>query len=311
MSMPFNPVPETPSPSQAIAPVLIPKKQSFYWCVKREFWEHRYLYIAPLAFAVLAQVGFLISLIHLPVRMRAASALEPMKQHEMIQRPYNFVALLFMATFIFVAFFYCLDALYGERRDRSILFWKSLPVSDLMTVLSKAVIPIFILPLLTFTITFVMQVIMLLLSSAVIAGSGQSVAMFWNHVPFVQMSVMLLYHLLAMHGLYYAPIYCWLLLVSCWARRAPFLWASLPLFAVGIVEKIAFNTSYFGLLLQYRFMGGPDAISFPAKATDPMQGMTILPLGRFLISPGLWIGLVVAAAFLAGAVRLRRYREPI
>ena len=311
MSTSSNPVPESPVPIQAVAPTPIPKTRSFYWCVRREFWEHRSLYIAPLAVVGLFQAGFLISLIHLPAKIRAASALEPMKQHEMIQQPYNFAALLLMATFIFVAFFYCLDALYGERRDRGILFWKSLPVSDLTTVLSKAIIPLFILPLFIFAITVVTQLIMLLLSSAVLVGSGQSFTMLWNHVPFLQMSVMLLYHLLAMHGLYYAPIYGWLLLVSCWARRAPFLWASLPLLAVGIVEKIAFNTSHFGLLLQYRFVGGPDAINYPAKATDPMQGMTMLPLGKFLVSSGLWIGLVVAAAFLAGAVRLRRNREPI
>ena len=311
MSTPSNPVPGSSLPPQAPAPVLIPETQSFYWCVKREFWEHRYLYIAPLSVVALFQAGFLISLAHLPAKMRAASALEPMKQHEIIQQPYNFAALLLMATFIFVAFFYCLDALYGERRDRSILFWKSLPVSDLTTILAKAVIPMFVLPVITFTITVVTQLIMLLLSSVVLAGSGVSVTMLWNHVPFFQMSVMLFYHLLGMHGLYYAPIYCWLLLVSCWARRAPFLWASLPLLAVGIVEKIAFNTSYLGLLLQYRFMGGPDAINYPAKATDPMHDMTILPLARFLTSPGLWIGLSVAGAFLAGAVRLRRYREPI
>ena len=58
--------------------------------------------------------------------------------------------------------FYCLDALYGERRDRSILFWKSLPVSDLTTVLSKASIPIVVLPLLTFAVTVATQLIMLL-----------------------------------------------------------------------------------------------------------------------------------------------------
>ena len=81
--------------------------------------------------------------------------------------------------------FYCLDALHGERRDRSILFWKSLPVSDLTTVLSKASIPLVILPLLTFAITC-HAVVMLLLSSAVLLVSGQSVATLWTKLSFLR-----------------------------------------------------------------------------------------------------------------------------
>ena len=98
-------------------------------------------------------LGFLISTIRLPAKMRAASALDPMQQHNVIAQPYDMAAGLMMLTTLVVGVFYCLDALYGERRDRSILFWKSLPVSDLTTVLSKASIPVVILPLLTFAIT--------------------------------------------------------------------------------------------------------------------------------------------------------------
>jgi ABC-2 type transport system permease protein len=303
-------VSESPLESQAAAPVAIPATQRMYWSVRRELWESRSIYIAPLAVAALILVGFLISTIHLADKMRAALALNPMQQHEAIQQPYTFAALLMMGTFLFVAVFYCLDALHGERRDRSILFWKSLPVSDLTTVLAKASIPVVVLPLVTFAITVVTQWIMLLLSTAVLLGSGVSVATLWNHVPLFQMSLMLLDHLLGIHGLWYAPIYCWLLLVSAWARRAAFLWAALPLLAIGVVEKIAFNTSHFAAMLQYRFMGGPEGAAFTAgsMSMDPLA--KISPV-NFLISPGLWIGMAVAAVFLAAAARLRRYREPM
>jgi ABC-2 type transport system permease protein len=214
-----------------------------------------------------------------------------------------------MFTTFVVAVFYCLDALHGERRDRSILFWKSLPVSDLTTVLSKASIPLVVLPLLTFAITAATQWIMLLLSTAALLASGRSVATLWTQLPLFQMWLGLLYHLVTVHALWYAPIYGWLLLVSAWARRAAFLWAGLPLLAIGITEKIAFNTSHFAAMLQNRMGGGAEAVTTPGGS--PMDPMTHLTPDQFLSSPGLWIGLVAFAAFVAAAVRLRRYQGPI
>src|SRR5205807_3410410 len=233
----------------------------------------------------------------------------PMQQHELIQRPYNYAVVLIMAAALIVGVFYTLDALHGERRDRSILFWKSLPVSDLTTVLSKISIPLLVLPMFALAVTMVTQWIMLLLNTAVLLGSGLSVAMLWNHLSLVQMSLMLLYHLLAIHALWYAPIYGWMLLVSAWARRAVFLWAALPLLAMGVVEKLAFNTSHFAAMLKDRLMGGPKGVPFTGDMS--MDQMTQIDPGKFLSSPGLWIGLAVAAAFLAAAVRVRRYREPM
>jgi ABC-2 type transport system permease protein len=310
MNTQSNAMPESPLDPQVIAPAVIPAGRLMYWSVRRELWESRSIYIAPIAVAALILVGFLIGTIRLPEKMRAAVTLSPMQQRELIEQPYDFAALVIMGTTFLVAVFYCLEALHGERRDRSILFWKSLPVSDLTTVLSKASIPLAVLPLLTFAITFVTQCIMLLLSSAVLLGSGLSVATLWAALPLFQMSLMLLYHLVAIHALWYAPIYCWLLLVSAWARRAAFLWAALPLLAIGVVEKIAFNTSHFAALLAYRMSGGPEGAAYTASEMG-MDPLTQLSPGQFLISPGLWIGLAVAAAFLAAAVRLRHYRGPI
>jgi ABC-2 type transport system permease protein len=308
MTTPPNAVSES-ADSQRFAPADISAGRRMYWSVRRELWESRSIYLAPLAVAALFLVGFLISTIHLPGKMRAALALDPVQQRELIEQPYNFAALLIMGATFIVAVFYCLDALHGERRDRSILFWKSLPVSDLTTVLSKASIPLVVLPLLTFAITVVMQLIMLLFSTAVLLGNGVSVATLWTNLPLFEMSLVLLYHLLAIHALWYAPIFAWLLLVSGWARRAAFLWAALPLLAIAAIEKIAFNTSHFAAMVGYRMSGGEAAVKGPDSF--PMDRMTHLTPGHFLGSPGLWIGLGLAAAFLAAAVRLRRYREPI
>src|SRR6202453_2511292 len=153
-------------------PAVIPAGRRFYWSVRREFWENRSLYLAPLAVAALFLVGFLISAIHPPAQMGAAMALDPVRHQELVEQPYTFAAFVFMATTLIVSIFYCLDALYGERRDRSILFWKSLPVSDLTTVLSKAAIPLVLLPLLTWAITVVTQSIMLLINVTVFHARG-------------------------------------------------------------------------------------------------------------------------------------------
>ncbi len=303
MNTESNAMPES-FDSQRTAPAAMSATRPLYWSVRRELWENRSIYIAPLAVAAVTLFGFLIATIG-----RAFSTTDLAERRAILEEPYTFAALLIMGTTFVVAVFYCLDALHGERRDRSIMFWKSLPVSELTTVLSKASIPLVILPLLTFAVTLATQWIMLLLSSAVLLASGQSVATLWTHFSFFQMSVMLLYHLLAIHSLWYAPIFAWLLLVSAWARRAAFLWAALPLVAISAVEKIAFNTSHFADMMGRRMGGGPEAVVMPGGS--PMDPMTHLTPGHFLISPGLWIGLAIAAVFLAAAVRLRRYQGPI
>lgn len=119
---------------------------------------------------------------------------------------------------------------------------------------------------------------------------------------------MLLYHIVTVHGLWYAPIYGWLLFVSAWAPRAPFLWAFLPPFLIGGVEKLAFNTTHFLNLLLSRLMGPDVPAPSDASVMDIMS--SIGPL-QFLSEPGLWIGLVIAAGFLFAAVRLRRSHGPV
>jgi ABC-2 type transport system permease protein len=304
MSTPAN---ATSDPA-ARAPANISPVRPFYWSVRRELWENRSLYIAPLAIAALILVASLIGSIHLPARLHDASLGAP-RQDELLEQPYHFAALLLMFTTFVVGVFYCLDALQGERRDRSILFWKSLPVSDLTTVLAKASVPLVVLPLVTFVITVVTQAMMLLLGSVRLLGSEAGAAPLWSHVSLLPMSAMLFNHLVMVHGLWYAPIWGWLLLCSAWSRRAPYLWATLPLLALALVERIAFNTAHFGHWLAHRFMGSPDGMAL-GKEPMTMAALTPPPV-QFLSSPGFWFGLSLAAIFLAAAARLRRYQGPI
>ena len=237
--------------------------------------------------------------------------LDPAHQRAAIEQPYDLAAMMMIFIAFIVGVFYCLDALHGERRDRSILFWKSLPVSDLTTVLSKATIPLVVLPLVAFAIIVCVQVIMVLETGVVLMFHGMSPATTWAHVPVFQNWLVLLYGLVAI-ALWHAPIYGWLLLVSGWARRATFLWAVLPLIAIQIFEKITFGTSYFADMVKHRLFGfAPDAFDFHGHSQPTINSLTQLTPGRYLSTPGLWLGLLFAAAFVVAAVRLRRYRGPI
>ena len=255
------------------------------WSVRRELWENRSIYLAPLIVAVM--IAFASLVVTLTGRH---------SRPDQIPKNYEFAAGALMATTLIVAIFYCLDALYGERRDRSVLFWKSMPVSDWTAVLSKMAVPLVVLPVITFAITIATQLIMLLTTSAFLSMKGQSVAALWN-LPWLQMTSGLLYHLITVHSLYYAPIFGWLLLVSAWAKRLPFLWAFLPPAAIAVIEKIVFNTSHLSATLGARISGGMEV--GPAAGGMTMMPWPSHPL-EFLTRPGLWIGLAVAAGCVAG-----------
>jgi ABC-2 type transport system permease protein len=314
MNTQSNAVPESALESQRVAPAVMSATRPLYWSVRRELWENRSIYLAPMAVAGVILLGYLIALIHIPRHIQEMAEHQHMPHISplgAIQQPYDVASGFIMGIALIVAVFYCLDALYGERRDRSILFWKSLPVSDLTAVLSKACIALLVLPLITMAITVATHWIMFLFNCAALLARGQSVAALWSQLPLFQMDLMLLYHLFTMHVLWWAPIYAWLLLISAWARRATFLWAFVPPLAISILEKIVFGTSHFSSLLSYRF-SGDTAVNSATAGTFPFDpNMTHLFPGKFLSIPGLWIGLLVAAIFLAATVQLRRYRDPM
>jgi ABC-2 type transport system permease protein len=293
-------------PSAAISPKVVPGTRPFYWSVRRELMEYRSIYLAPLAIAGVIVLGFVFVLEGLPHTVHSAMTMDPQHQRDALLHPFEVAAgLIMMASFI-VSIFYALDCLYGERRERSILFWKSLPVSDLTAVLAKASVLLVVLPAIAFAITLLTETIILLMSSAVLGASGLSVAQFWAGLMPIENMTGLACHVVTVHILWYAPLYAWLMLVSAWSRRAPFLWAVLPPFAVAVFEKIAFHTGYFAGLLTERFTGGKDAVT-GSGMLDP----DMMTASHFVTTPGLWFGLFLAAAFLLAAARLRRYRGPI
>ncbi len=310
MSTPTNPVPDAPLDDRRSA--ASPATRPLYWSVRRELWENRSIYIAPLIAATLVPLGLLINRFCPVNRSGTSSAADPAAPGAPPATAYSYAAWFLILTALIVGVFYCLDALHGERRDRSILFWKSLPVSDLTAVLSKASIPLAVLPAITFVLILVTQLVILLMRSLVLGTDGLSAATVRAPLPWLHVPLALLYTLILL-ALWHAPLYAWLLLLSGWARRAAFLWAVLPPVAIIVFERIAFNTSYAASLLHSRLMGGLAR----AFAATPSSGVPFDPLvaqltpGRFFASPGLWIGLGCAVLFLFAAGRLRRQGRPI
>jgi ABC-2 type transport system permease protein len=282
-----------------------------YWSVRRELWDNRSIYMAPLIVAGVELFGFLVSTVGLPERRRAVLLLDPAKARAAIEVPYDIAAVMLILTSFVVGLFYCLDALHGERRERSILFWKSLPVSDRTTVISKAGVPLLVIPLVTFATIVTTQLVMMLWTSVVLVTHGMSPSSTWINVPFLQQFLVLLYGLAAI-AFWHAPIYGWALLVSGWVRRATFLWAVLPVIAIAVFEKITFNTSRFAAVLKDRLLGfAPNAFAFGFHRGVTIDSLVQLTPGRYLSAPGLWLGLLFAAVCIAAAIRLRRYRGPL
>jgi ABC-2 type transport system permease protein len=286
------------------------KMRTFYWSVRRELWENPALWVAPLAIEAVVLFGYLVSSHTLPRAVaNAAAGIKAAKGHATLDTPFAVAAAAAMMISFFVAVFYALGALHNERRDRSLLFWKSLPVSDLTAVSAKAMIPLVVLPLVSLAVVAVMHLIMLAAATVALLLNNVDPMNLWTRLPFLQFGLALAWGAVVT-PLWLAPIYGWLLLVSAWAKRAPFLWAAFIPLAIIVVEGIAFRTHHFAALIGDHLAGAFGAGFVHNAPTPGRPRMPEIDVWGFISNPGLWIGLAVAAAFLAGAVWMRRTREP-
>jgi ABC-2 type transport system permease protein len=289
-----------------------PPARLLHWSVRRELWENRLVTLAPLVvacFVFLGTLGAVLSTAPEAAREMATAGSAASEAWSAFLRPLRIAPAPIMLVAFVAGLFYSLDALYGERRDRSILFWKSLPVSDLVTVLAKASVPLVVLPLVALALSWIVVAILTLAGSAALLAHGASAARLWSAERLIEAPIIMAYGL-AGHALWFAPIYAWLLLVSSWARRLPLLWAALPWIALLAVEAVSSNSRHVAGFLGWRVTGAMST-AFRDEATrgEVDRLRQIDPIG-FLATPGLWFGLVLAALFLAGAVRLRRRHEP-
>jgi ABC-2 type transport system permease protein len=307
----------------AVPEVVVHPVRPFYWSVRRELWEYPSLFFAPLAVAGVILIAFFFNVMRLPHSVEMLASLTAAHQRAAGYSALTGVALLIGLISAIGGAFYSLSALQSERRDRSILFWKSMPVSDTTAVLTKLFVVMVIVPVIAFAVTVVTQLLLLIFGTIALTLADGSAALIWQNVQPLQQAVLLLYAL-ATASLWYAPIIAWLLLVSAWAKRATFLWAVLPPAALALFERVAFDTSYIAGVIGHRLLAAPPAaFDLPRGPRGILRGRVLVgenfpenvlsianPTG-LLTEPYLWIGLLVAAAFTAAAIWMRRYREPL
>ncbi len=342
-----------PAAPRAVAQVHTTSK--FKLLLKREYWEHKGgFFWAPLIAGGISLLLSLMALVVASVAARRAIGEGEMEiegvtingldlgqltsrldAEEMRQFAAGVDLTLFMSSvwpYIvlgFVVFFYCLGALYDDRKDRSVLFWKSLPLSDTQTVLSKVVSAAVVAPILaTAAAIITMFAFMIMISIVVMAHGGNAMTMIWGAAsPLKLLGGMLA--AIPVYALWALPTIGWLLLCSSFARSKPFLWALMvPLFAGIIVswfdlmKLFNMDSSWFwanivgrsllgtfpGVELAYRDSladsmrnaHGPESLMEFASAQDTLST---------LATPDVWIGVVAGAVMIAIAIRLRRWRD--
>jgi ABC-2 type transport system permease protein len=297
--------------------------------VRREFWEHRAFVIAPVLVS-----GFwvmLALLLGIFGSLDADELKQAMQRHHNLEdnAPDALAGLLVSLTIPFaivmtvVAVFYLLDSLYADRRDRSVLFWKSLPVSDRSTVLSKLLTVAVALPLVTLAAAFASNILVALIACVRLSVEGIHIwGYLWNPVVWIASHTILVYALAAA-VLWYLPLFAYLLLVSASAGRAVMLWAVLPPLGLMLVERIVFGTGYVAQLIGDRISGWMRLaldLRHPSEHAMVIDGKRIpfsahvgdvIDPGTFLASPGLWLGLVAAALLTYAAIMVRRHRSDV
>lgn len=279
------------------------------WSVRRELWEHRAAYFAPLLIAGISLIAMIFHTRRIVPNVKLIEMAEPAKQAGMALLPFGISASAVLATSWIVAVYYCIECLHSERRDRSILFWKSMPVSDAETVASKVLVALGVIPVVGLAIAFGLQVALLGMLAAALSMAGVDFAQLWKPLPVGTTLVSMPYGMLV-HAIWFAPSFAYLMLISAWAKRAPFLWAAVPIFGGMALERMAFGTSYVTAFVRDRITGGMRHAFANDATQQAVTDLSQLTPGVFFSAPAVWIGLVAAAAMWHCAVVVRRHREP-
>jgi ABC-2 type transport system permease protein len=288
---------------------------TYIWLVRREFWENRAIWMIP------AAIGIFLLLVALFGKVEGLGTSSAVPVYAVSQLFLVAVGVTFFAVMSIYSTWYVLDCLHADRKDRSILFWKSLPISDTATVLSKLLTALIVIPLVYFALADLTTLLMAFIIS--VRARSSIGAGLWHADLWLQLQVLWLY-VIVTAAIWYLPIVAYLLVVSSWARRAVMLWSILPPIALIIAERWFFGTHVIAAQLWERMVGlvgafktspydgswvvtpvGHGAIQMPASI------WSVLDATRFLSSPQTWIGVGVGIALMFCAVQLRARRTEI
>jgi len=313
---------------------------NMFWLVKREFWEHRGGFLwAPLVtggiFLLLNVMGIITmevvgarhgisfgatgNLQHVISKMDAGDLSQVGMALDVAM--YSAMALIFVVLG-FVVFFYCLGAIYDERRDRSILFWKSLPLSDSETVLSKVVSATIVAPVIATLAGIAAGILQLLILAVTLSFHGVHVWQLLTLAHPFRVTTNMLGHI-PLYLLWALPSVGWLMACSAWARTKPFLWAiALPVATgllvtwFGIMGLFNLSAGWFwqNIVARALFSAFPGAslVGSDNLIHSGKNNLDFMDLGnayQLLGSANLWIGVVAGAALIAAAIWFRRRRD--
>jgi ABC-2 type transport system permease protein len=315
------------------------KPGAFKWLIKREFWENRGGFLwAPVITGGIFVVLYSLAALILSIAGRSSNEIRlddaPNKAHAIVGGIGDAMLLggviLACVVLAFVVFFYALGTLYDDRRDRSVLFWKSLPVSDTHMVLSKLAWALVLAPLLAIGIGILIGVAMWLISALTITVNGLPAggALFTHSHPLRIIGGVI--SSLPVYMMWSLPAVGWLMFCSAWARSKPFLWAVLvPVLACVIVsmtdilpgldirhDLVWYTVVYRGLLSVVPGAWFPTleggAANPHTEINTPDELANAIDLTRSwhaFATADLWIGAAIGVALIVGAIHLRRWRE--
>ncbi len=316
---------------------------TFKWLLKRECWEHKGVFFwMPIIVGVVMTIFIAISLLIATLGLKDGMEINGVGVSRMVseaglERKAAFAAALVsryagLSMPILLAlgvgvFFFCLGALFDERKDRSVLFWKSLPVSDSATVLSKVAMAIGIAPAIALVVATITAVISGLLICIGIAALGANIFGEVLSNPATYLAPLQLAALLPIYALWALPTIGWLLMVSAWARTKPLLWAiGVPLMTGVLLSwansmfRFDWNMGWFWKDIIARLLGsvipgawvGQLGRSLPTEDAmrDPNALSELLMQSwQLLGGVNIWIGVAVGAAMIYAAIRLRGWRD--
>ena len=296
--------------------------------IRRELWEHRSIYVTPLVIgliiammSVTGQVAISAMDHAVDIAILGVSNLGAHERAAAINVLMISISGLFVLAMWVLTVFYSLDSLYAERKDRSILFWRSVPVTDAETVVSKLSVALLVIPLVTFAVIAATHLLVLLISSVWVGiRGGNAWHLIWSAAPLLDNWAATLIFVLAL-PLWLSPFVGWFLLVSAYTKRSPLLIAFLPIILLPMLERSLIGSSVFAEAIFIRtgkmpLLDGINAGEFLQgeenlhKLTESgISLMSMIDLGAFLSSSGLWLGILACGLFTTAAIYVRRYRD--